>query len=70
MADVAKGDTVTLIGDAIPLAENPAITVTGGSLYAYSSSDDAINCQGEMNVTGGYVYGHSTGTTALTPTET
>ena len=39
VADVAKGDTVTLIGDAIPLAENPTITVTGGSLVISNMLD-------------------------------
>ena len=38
-ANVAKGDTVTLIGDAIPLAENPAITVTGGNLVISNTLD-------------------------------
>ena len=38
-ADVAKGDTVTLIGDTIPLAEDPTITVTGGSLVISNALD-------------------------------
>ena len=39
LANVAKGDTVTIIGDAIPLAENPAITVTGGNLVISNALD-------------------------------
>ena len=39
VADVAKGDTVTLVGDTIALAENPAITVTGGSLVISNAID-------------------------------
>ena len=38
-ADVAKGDTVTLIGNTIPLAENPTITVAGGSLVISNALD-------------------------------
>ena len=39
VADVAKGDTVTLIGDTIPLAEDPTITVMGGSLVISNMLD-------------------------------
>ena len=39
VSNVAKGDTVTLIGDTIPLAANPAITVAGGSLVISNTLD-------------------------------
>ena len=39
VADVAKGDTMTLIGGAILLAQDPSITVTGGSLVISNTLD-------------------------------
>ncbi|MBQ3289025.1 MAG: hypothetical protein IJH50_06405 [Kiritimatiellae bacterium] len=39
VSNVAKGDTVTLVGDTIPLAENPTFTGTGGSLVISNTLD-------------------------------
>ena len=41
------------------------MTISGGDVYAYSSSDDAINSAGEMTVDGGYVMAYSTANDAL-----
>ena len=41
------------------------MTISGGDIYAYSTSDDAINSAGEMTIDGGCVMAYSTANDAL-----
>ena len=41
------------------------ITISGGDVYAYSTSDDAINATSHLTVEGGCVMAHSSGNDAL-----
>ena len=41
------------------------MTLSGGDIYAYSSSDDAINSAANMTVDGGYVMAYSTANDAM-----
>ena len=42
-----------------------ALTITGGDVYAYSSTDDAINSGSHMTISGGYVMAYATGNDAI-----